>query len=720
MANAIDIYVDFIENHLAGIKSGDYVINITHTITGAGGINEPYSNSSGFSIAGERYNLKPANISGVFPPAGTSGEYSNVLPHIVLDRNTLPWERLMVDPVSDEDRKQVEKMPWMALLIFNEDELQPGPGNTNVADVEQGLLMSLQDVRSKLKIHDKSPERADQPDDQLAVIYAKKSLLEKLILPASQLTRICHARKSSLRLNIDMPNIITGDMYCEIRNTANDLVDAIHLQTLPADKMVVLPCSNLLPGNYHVTLFSGETAANEHLLASKDLAITLNDEFGHDVAIVVTNRLPKRGGKSIAHLVSLEGRFKKSEDGKDFQFDFASLQPDDLVPLVSLTSWTFFCEAEHPSFMGILANLAHDDISATERQLKLPLPEVPNGSELAANYLSNGYNILPHFFRAGGKSMSWYRGALTPGKTGNRLPGLLPAACADELLMYDESLGMLDASFAAAWQLGRLLALQNKPFSTSLYKWKRLHRRQLNEAENSMLPPHLPPFYANAAALDLPDEVDGYFSELSLLKGVPFNYLVPDERMLPAESLRFFNVDQEWISCLIDGAFSIGRVTQRNQQHDLALMNNYFKEPFDNVCGFMLRSKVVSGWPTLQVNGYIVANNGQKPEEAPQLNLLRMDRLSPDVLCCLFDGEIGAVAIHQKPEMIHWGFDIQPGVEETYTKNGKPVIADADRIIDINNLFEMTRGNAPVFTAAQFALALIEGVEKVLFLQKSF
>jgi hypothetical protein len=37
--------------------------------------------------------------------------------------------------------------------------------------------------------------------------------------------------------------------------------------------------------------------------------------------------------------------------------------------------------------------------------------------------------------------------------------------------------------------------------------------------------------------------------------------------------------------------------------------------------------------------------------------LLHIERLSPNVLLCLFDGEINSVAIHQKPETLHCGLD---------------------------------------------------------------
>src|SRR6476620_8800187 len=59
-------------------------------------------------------------------------------------------------------------------------------------------------------------------------------------------------------------------------------------------------------------------------------------------------------------------------------------------------------------------------------------------------------------------------------------------------------------------------------------------------------------------AVDLPDDVSSWLNDLQALIGVPFSYLVPDSRMLPAESIRFFAVDPNWITALIDGALSIG------------------------------------------------------------------------------------------------------------------------------------------------------------------
>ena len=65
-----------------------------------------------------------------------------------------------------------------------------------------------------------------------------------------------------------------------------------------------------------------------------------------------------------------------------------------------------------------------------------------------------------------------------------------------------------------------------------------------------------------AAALDgtpVPTPIVDWLGRLHTLIGVPFGYLVPDEEMLPPESIRFFRLDDAWVEALIDGAFSLGR-----------------------------------------------------------------------------------------------------------------------------------------------------------------
>ena len=59
-----------------------------------------------------------------------------------------------------------------------------------------------------------------------------------------------------------------------------------------------------------------------------------------------------------------------------------------------------------------------------------------------------------------------------------------------------------------------------------------------------------------------------WLTRLRLMEGVPFNYIVPSEEMLPNESIRFFHVDRNWLDALVDGALSTGVMDSRGPLAD--------------------------------------------------------------------------------------------------------------------------------------------------------
>ena len=337
-------------------------------------------------------------------------------------------------------------------------------------------------------------------------------------------------------------------------------------------------------------------------------------------------------------------------------------------------------------------------------------------------------------------------------------PELLPVQAADALVRYSPSNGMFDVSYAAAWQLGRLLALQSQQFATNLYNWKRTHAQQLRQAEQQLIHPHLPTLRLGNhgdPAPEVPEEIVKWFGRLSRFHGVPFNYLVPDERMLPVESIRFFIVDPLWVECLLDGAFGIGRVTKADHQQDSQLLTQLRTQYLaarapesssrpihslqrclaaasdDTISGFLLRSGVASGWPGLLVDGYDqVVDHDEFDPGTPQLDPLRTARLSANVLLCLFAGKVKTVDIHQKPEMLHFGLDRTEDPEHPFSKQlrndeGKsgqtiqpgdlPWRDKSGRVIDLERLADIGK----MADSAQFALRMIEGVEKVRLLTRT-
>jgi hypothetical protein len=185
----------------------------------------------------------------------------------------------------------------------------------------------------------------------------------------------------------------------------------------------------------------------------------------------------------------------------------------------------------------------------------------------------------------------------------------------------------------------------------------------------------------------IPAALRSWLVRLRLLEGVPFGNLVADTELLPPESIRWFYIDRRWTDALVMGALSVGTV---NSDDRTQLTANYdairteldqeernarrkpgtprFAGSVDAISGFILRSQAVSGWPGLHVRAMTadpvdVPDNGFFPDDDPnRMRLLRLERLAPAVLFCMFDGIPKVVHIEEPRQGVQFGFD--PGDQE--------------------------------------------------------
>jgi hypothetical protein len=202
-------------------------------------------------------------------------------------------------------------------------------------------------------------------------------------------------------------------------------------------------------------------------------------------SIVVSNRLPQGQLKSHAYLVSLEGlqSYLPAADG--------SPGPDAGAPgtirLAVLAHWTFFSAGSPARFDDQLQSLNGrdpDGLPAADTGVRLPHA---GASGVVATALQDGYVPLDHKLRVGGQTVSWYRGPLSATAAPAAAPEL-PITSPDAVTAFDPTTGMLDVSLAAAWTLGRMLALDDTTFSTALYNWKQgLKRDTVTSAEARLI-----------------------------------------------------------------------------------------------------------------------------------------------------------------------------------------------------------------------------------------
>lgn len=103
--------IQFYDNVLPALAIGDYTIDIEQNMFNDG-LNKTFKRSQDFVVAGNRFRLAMKDIHSVYPPIDGQGQFDDVLPQVILNNRTLPWER-------SED----SKTPHLAVLLFEASEL---------------------------------------------------------------------------------------------------------------------------------------------------------------------------------------------------------------------------------------------------------------------------------------------------------------------------------------------------------------------------------------------------------------------------------------------------------------------------------------------------------------------------------------------------------------------------------------------------------------------
>jgi hypothetical protein len=728
----------FVQYLTPPLRSGVLTLTATQAVAAPGGQGETFAATQELFVKGARDQLDDAAIDSCFPPAGNQGEFANLLPHVVLTQPTLPWQRSPSPAPADPRAAAGEPVrTWLGLLLFDETDPPPKPVAMTIADLHGG---------GPVFVPARLPEPGELPTDPVTAIDVPVDLFNRIAPTLADLEWSAHVRQSAIAAKAAAPGAVPGGEY----------------------------------------------------------------------AVVFGNRLPTPGRTSTVHVVSLEGfaPHLPAADGRE-----PAVVPSGVsaVRLVTLRSWTFSTIALEQTFAGVLGAV---DIDPPGLQLPYAAAASPVAPAVSTAF-GLGYTALDHELRDGGHTVSWYRGPLAPLAPAPR-PAFAPASSADQLLRYDPQSGMFDVSYASAWELGRMLGLHDRAYATALYRWK-LHRTQqeANALELEILDAALPtqpapaartpehrfahavrtlvgpavaalakggamprplteaprltasalaarlaaPAALAAGPIEAPvagtdeSQVIAWLTQLHLLVGVPFNYLVPDIHMLPAEAIRFFGVDEAWVAALIDGAFGIcesrvaasvaaalrpragaaARAGLPAVRRALLGLAGDEPPPVDTLSGFLLRSGVVAGWPGLEVHGYA------DPGAAQPLGIVRLERIAPSLLLCIFAGRLARVDFQEPPEGIHFGVDPAPAPARwrkqlryadgsaTATR-GSPIPGEnaavtlrappADNTVCLDTLARAMAGRVwaqePVpppsaFTAAEFGLEMVEGPETVSF-----
>lgn len=719
---ALDDLVQFADFHRVSLQAGDYEIGFKEELNlqdKQGEVSEEWATKALFSVSSERFTLASADIRSVFPPAGSNGDYWHVLPHVVLNRSTLPWERTSKKDGNDPSQDP----PWLALLVIHPDDPTPSLQTTMWADARTSLGLP--------------EETGDQASDRVQLLTLENTLATALLPPVADLHHLCHARRRLKPIGADQQFTTLTDAQNYLRTSIPDShtkeLDAAHLP-------------RGYKAGWHLT---NSTSADVYEVLQTNRNLFKCFQVIQEAATVLANRLPKPGARNRMYLVSLEERYN----------DSGLILGAANTSFVCLYQWDFYCEAEEKTLLGLLNQLNKNE-NGRERPSawRISTQRLRDTNANVLKAVQGGWVPLRHRFREGSRSVSWYHGPLVPREPDTSAianvwghgDNTMDIRHADQLLMYDTDMGMYDVSYAAAWELGRLLTLQNTKLALQLLHWKRRHAHNLHRIRHlADYGYHLP--VSDKVVHDSKDEREEaaiwqWLDELTELRHIPFNYLVPHADFLPPESIHFFTVDRRWIECLRDGAFSVGRVLATDSQHD----NNLTKKdpstdqlPVES--GFLLRSQLIPGWPDLQVTAYNKREapdaKGSLPDPTSQdvMVPIRMEKLAPDILLVLYPGEVKAVDFFLPPETLHFGLDLPTSssitsdevlklvkrkrnnvsgkeTSTTATLNQASHFRDIDkRIFNIRGLSTSLAGRNP--SAGKLALQLVAGTTLVRFIR---
>lgn len=650
----------FISDYEPQLEAGRYRLGVTQKVRKEEAVGETVE----FVVSAPRFSLDEGEVFSLFPPNGGMADYDGAVPSISFSRRTLPWER---SPSKVDAR---DGAAWLVLILVDEDELVTGaedpldPGNARevYADAREKTRWTLDATKEWLGLDDLEDWIGYDANLPLRVLEIGSELFQQLMPTYDDLKLLSHARRNTTEagaVTSELGTVLgnrlptpgkTNTVYLvsiEERYDAEGKLQRYGPASDGTQRLVILHrwrfhCRDSELYGYTVTPeILLDAARQDHRIPQPEPMPTwvgfeydgqagreaLLGQVGEWLASGQSDQTDE-GDLTVPPAVRIPPEVRKHLHGEGKDAEWAEV----IVEMGRHREGTF-TEILQKVRVGLLQDAAKHEH---------PLPEK------AQSMVESGHTVLKHHLRAGGTTYSWLKGALAARELGD-MGFSFPAATADDLLIFHEATGMFDASYAAAWALGRLKGMENKALSVSLFRWRHEQLHAQAGHRHGHLP--VPPLPDSPLPEDVVEQVEAW----KLLRGIPFEYLVPNPKLLPTESLRFFHLDHNWMRCFVDGFFGVAKVhglTDFSREH--ALFPS-FDRP---VTGVLLRSNAVAGWPSMHVNAYpeAMAPNHIDPA-ARHLRVLRKERLQSEVLIFLFDGVPATLDLYLSPEGVHSGLE---------------------------------------------------------------
>jgi len=375
-----------------------------------------------------RYRLPPDQILSVWPAANEEGAFDSRLPQIVLRRRTLPWERQPEDP-ADKDT------PWLALVVIAEGEGSIS-GEVPVAEcITPGKTLG-------------------GPGDSPTGFYlaVTKETINRVFPTKQDLRALTHVRK----VDLADTELALGD-------------DDGYLAVVMANRLPQFDRAGKKPVRYLVCLINLEQQIpllpdppkpkKTFKVAVDRSMLTVHNRAIEEIALEAPD-------SRVADMVRLEMAvpFKLPTPHIDFEPPRPGVAGGvpELFRFPLLAHWSFTCTGSG-NFESLMQNL---DVGAIGAE---PPPAATPPTRPALELDADKRVGLEQRDREGEGGRVWFRGPLAPAavKRDNTLVHV------SEKLRRPGPGDREDLSYAAAFEIGRLLTLARPSVVARLMRWRR-------------------------------------------------------------------------------------------------------------------------------------------------------------------------------------------------------------------------------------------------------
>lgn len=449
-------------------------------------------------VAAPRYTMPTDQILSSFPPANAEGAFGDRLPQIVLKRRTLPWERNPAGAVNPS------ATPWLALVVVAEGEATLStatpvrdcvtPGTTLLdpddKDVEQGLYLAVTEtvVKKIFPCKDDLPllahvrevdvndtELANGDDDGwLAVVLANRLPVfdEAHKKPVRYMACLVNLEGQLDALPPPLPPVPSFEFVL-----AQDwsVLATVNAASSPDARVM----GNVSLGNLVLPSAAlGPAAARPEGLAAMALNKTSADaKIG--VALDGSAAMQQPGvGQQWSSATQKVAAVALDPDAKrlvrdtmaqGFRLPIELYAIEKVLRFPVLAHWSFTTN-EGATFETLMQDLDVGLLGTVPERA----PNAP-AADAAPEVVQTGHIGLDHRTRRGDPTRAWYRGPCVPfptprDSTAKNEP-LALAHSADQLRRVIPD-GREDLSLAAAFEIGRLMALSQLSVVSALLRFR--------------------------------------------------------------------------------------------------------------------------------------------------------------------------------------------------------------------------------------------------------